>query len=156
MPRRVSPRIAKARETVERLSRSGMSVHEISRKSGVSRVTVYKWLTALDSGKVSISSKRSHGSEVVSSKASVPGLAWSEALDAAWDTRRRAGGRERYRVTLRRFAGSFAEPTDPMPVNGKVTRGRTAPCGVCIPSDAARSECPGHNAPKLPRGFVYA
>ena len=154
--RRVSPRIAKARETVERLSRSGMSVHEISRKSGVSRVTVYKWLAAEIPGKVSISSKRSHGSEAVSSKANVPGMSWSEALDAAWDTRRRAGGRAKYRATLQRFAGSFAEPGDPMPVNGKVTRGRTAACGVCIPADMERSECPGHNAPKLPRSFVYA
>ncbi len=41
---------------------------------------------------------------------------WADKLDAAWDNRRRVGGREKYRAMLREWALSFDEASDPLRV----------------------------------------
>lgn len=112
----------KARAVVDRLLAQGVSVEQTARKAGVTVMTVNRWRGAQNSHNIPISKGSPDGSKVISHN-----ISWGDALDEAWDTRRRIGGRERYRVMLRAFAASFAELGDPYTAGiPKVTRANRA------------------------------
>jgi len=133
--------MTKAREVVDRLLAQGVSVEQTARKAGVTVMTVNRWRGAQNSHNIPISRAGQGGSNVTPHH-----ITWQDALDAAWDARRRAGGRDAYRKLLARFSASFSEPSDPMPGAGDAASVRlVSSTGCrCDPSDIHRSPCTGH------------
>lgn len=101
---------------MRRLTAQGRSVHEIARKAGIGRAAVLRWQGEDLRGTIARSRDAERVSEGIPSA-----ITWQETLDAAWDVRRRIGGRDRYRAILREWALSFDEASDPFRALGPPT-----------------------------------
>lgn len=129
--RRSAVAMGRARTTVTRLLAQGVSHEQAARKAGVAVQTVRLWLRSDFPQNITNTIALRNASEAVPQN-----ITWAEALDAAWDVRRRAGGLVAYRALLRRFSAAFAEVTDPM--------SNQRDC-ACQDSDLRRSPCPHDN-----------
>jgi hypothetical protein len=140
MAKRSAAIMAKAYAVVDRLLAQGVSVEQTARKAGVSVQSVNKRRRANIPHAITSLAASPDGSVTVPHAIT---QSWGEALDAAWEVRRRAGNRERYRVLLRKFAASFAELADPMDLREGIRAVSSTGCR-CQPSDIRRAPCPGH------------
>ena len=140
MAKRSAAVMAKAYAVVDRLLAQGVSVEQTARKAGISVQSVNKRRRVDIPHAITRSGDPANVSEVVPHAIT---QSWSDALDAAWDVRRRVGARAAYRKLLQRFAHSFAELGDPMDTRDGVRAVSSTGC-ACEPSDLIRSACPGH------------